>query len=544
MAARTAASMAFFLAGVFGTGADEVRPLNLILLEGSLTVLGGLRNWGTPVEKAGLPSANISLKMNASTLATAPAATSAATTFAVDTMDSVCRETLRFVDDSVQSEKNISLVRDKIALVCEEVAGQRLSGSNATETEKAPIVNALRESCSNLEGRLTLALEVGFFSVRSPSTEKQQAAHNEGATASRPIVPTTRRLFCQRFAEAASKSVASARSTTNATVPGTRPDGTSAKAGSSDIAPSSVSTPSRGKGVDGEASKRNQSTEVSGAVEATSVQDDVGINMLRLVQVISSHNSPWERICRELLSGLTSQEASVSDQEILGQGPDSDWRRASAVLTFNAADQAGIQRCSGQLKALGIASGAFRPSTAQNLRGQQAQLSLSEFSTTVDTDAFDETALADAAALETFVESPWARDACGDLARGYLTARLEHPDSTLPAQFCPRYAQDLRDMRVEPIHSSADDRRKQALEDVLRLRRRALEKVRPTLAKAVAGLVSPAASKITLSSRVASAAEPAMALTARGMDVMTKAEQPQGDEDAAGARFWMTGDSD
>merc|ERR1719161_2287387 len=48
--------------------------------------------------------------------------------------------------------------------------------------------------------------------------------------------------------------------------------------------------------------------------------------------------------------------------------------------------------------------------------------------------------------ISALIDSPWARDACADIAHGYLVAHLAHPDLTKES-FCPMYAEDLNRMR-------------------------------------------------------------------------------------------------
>merc|ERR1712232_569235 len=73
------------------------------------------------------------------------------------------------------------------------------------------------------------------------------------------------------------------------------------------------------------------------------------------------------------------------------------------------------------------------------------------------------------------MDSPWAHDACVDIARGYLTARLVD-SRTVPLEFCQRYAEEVSKMQIAPTQNPPEERQKQSLDDLHQLRRRANEK--------------------------------------------------------------------
>jgi hypothetical protein len=70
---------------------------------------------------------------------------------------------------------------------------------------------------------------------------------------------------------------------------------------------------------------------------------------------------------------------------------------------------------------------------------------------------------------ETIMESPWAADACSDIAHGFLTAHLEHPGLRVQ-DFCPLYARDLQAMHsAKPTAHQIAERANQEMQ-VLRKR--------------------------------------------------------------------------
>jgi len=151
--------------------------------------------------------------------------------------------------------------------------------------------------------------------------------------------------------------------------------------------------------------------------------------MLRLVQALSAQNE-WNTACTGLVSKLTSEEGSVTEEYALG---DKETAEGTKVLTFNAADQGQIRKCAAQLKVLAIQSGVLGGAQAKPVAALlQTEQGMS---------------LGSADTAEALMDSPWAADACGDIAHGYLTARLAHPGLAVP-EFCPLYAKDLQAMRV------------------------------------------------------------------------------------------------
>merc|ERR1719160_2153022 len=74
--------------------------------------------------------------------------------------------------------------------------------------------------------------------------------------------------------------------------------------------------------------------------------------MLHLVQAVS-RSSEWQQVCNGLVGSLSSEEGSITEEYMLG---DNETPRGSQVLTFNAADQAEIEKCSSQMKVMAIES--------------------------------------------------------------------------------------------------------------------------------------------------------------------------------------------
>lgn len=200
------------------------------------------------------------------------------------------------------------------------------------------------------------------------------------------------------------------------------------------------------------------------------------IQMLRLVQMLSA-NSDWLPTCEAVLGGLASEEGSITDEYAFGKTPAAS---GTQVLTFNADDQSAVGRCSGRLENIAFQSGILSADPA----APRSRTALSAL-------ALDVTAATGAAEMRQSVESwqaliksPWARDACSDMAHGFLTTRLAHP-STEPSQFCKIYTGELQVMHNTRADAAAE-RQRQAREDILRLKQRARE-------RAMSRALSPAA---------------------------------------------------
>jgi len=134
------------------------------------------------------------------------------------------------------------------------------------------------------------------------------------------------------------------------------------------------------------------------------------------------------------LGSLTSEEGAVTEEFALG---DAETKAASLVLTFNAEDQSQIAKCSTNLKVLAIRSKVLGVQSVAEGHRTISALSIAERA---------ESELQNTETMSTLIDSPWARDACADLAHGYLVAHLAHPDVTKEA-FCPMYAKDLSRMQ-------------------------------------------------------------------------------------------------
>jgi len=123
----------------------------------------------------------------------------------------------------------------------------------------------------------------------------------------------------------------------------------------------------------------------------------------------------------------------VTEEFALG---DAETKAASLVLTFNAEDQSQIGKCATNLKVLAIRSKVLGVQSLAEGHHAMSALSIAERA---------ETELQNTEAMGALIDSPWARDACTDLAHGYLVAHLAHPE-LMKESFCPMYAKDLNRM--------------------------------------------------------------------------------------------------
>lgn len=170
------------------------------------------------------------------------------------------------------------------------------------------------------------------------------------------------------------------------------------------------------------------------------VPKGTGVDMLRLVQALSVRNE-WNEACTGMISRLTSEEGSVTEEYALGDG---ETPEGTKVLTFNAADQGQIRKCAAQLKVLAIQAGIL---------GGGAKKNAALLSTGSSLDSAED--------AEALMDSPWAGDACADVAHGFLTARLAHPGMEV-SEYCPLYARDLQAMHApRPAGEEAAERAKQ-----------------------------------------------------------------------------------
>eukprot|EP00929_Paragymnodinium_shiwhaense_P068043 TRINITY_DN341_c4_g1_i1.p1 TRINITY_DN341_c4_g1~~TRINITY_DN341_c4_g1_i1.p1 ORF type:complete len:685 (-),score=255.92 TRINITY_DN341_c4_g1_i1:95-2149(-) len=422
--------------------------------DSSLTMMGELRAWGGGGEE----------EMRRGQGLTEVGAISKAS----EVMKDVCLETVRLAEEGVKSEEDSMRLAGSVAPSCFEGAKKRLGDVAA---QGSPVEKTVQSWCSNLDGRLTLALETGFFFARDPAGAEREAGEQN------PYTYATRRQFCERFGKATSQKAAALEAELTKAVASKRAaqlakeekddEATLERAKEAEQSAAAVSMSAKKEEVEIDkevaaeekqyaawaAERKLQASKVTASLGGNSAGgQQKGIDMLHLVQVLTERADAWGKVCEELLTGLASEEGSVSDEEVFGE-ESPNMHSGLAVLTFNGGDQSRIRRCATQLKVIGIDTGLLHSSAAaQGREGAFSQL---------DTAASEDAALgaalgaADSNTLEALVESPWARDACIDLARGYLTARLALAKESVvltPPQFCPRYARDLQSMKSnEPL---------------------------------------------------------------------------------------------
>jgi len=356
-----------------------------------------------------------------------------------------------------------------IAPICQESAQRHLGAAAAT-------ASLTKEWCAQLDGRLTMALETGFFFALAPVEAERQA------TEANPYASTTRRKFCARFISSLRHQATDGGLYLGGTAPPTVPPLPTAKpAPALFLPPMPVSAvaaappaplptlPPAPKAAQVEPEPQAaqpvvpaKSTDVPvvAAVEADKPSPlptpvGKGLDMLRLVQALSARNE-WNAACTGLISRLTSIEGSVTEEYALGDHETAD---GTKVLTFNAADQGQVRKCAAQLKVLAIQFGELGGlPVAESPKNAVAFISIGESLTSAD----------DAQAL---IDSPWAADACDDIAHGYLTARLAHPGLP-PSEYCPLYSKDLQAMHagLAPAEQAKQDLEK------LRKNRRGLKR--------------------------------------------------------------------
>lgn len=124
------------------------------------------------------------------------------------------------------------------------------------------------------------------------------------------------------------------------------------------------------------------------------------------------------------------------EEYALGQNETPDGR---SVLTFSADDQQVMDKCAAQLKVLAI--------EGRLLSASGAGVSL------LSVQANAGSLLASSDALDAVVDSPWASDACSDIAHSYLTAHLAHPEMA-KSDFCPMYQRDFAQLRNPAVMAS------------------------------------------------------------------------------------------
>lgn len=377
-----------------------------------------------------------------------------------EAMNEVCTETVRDAEAGLKSEGDAMNLANAVAPICQANSKKHL-GADAAMT------SLTKEWCHQLDGRLTIALETGFFFAVTPDEAERQAAE------ANPYAATTRRKFCNRFVNSlrkqakegglylnspppsASSSPVTAPAATNpvqsfgaivaevappAPLPTLPPAPKSAPPAALPTLPPAPKASAEVQAPPAEpqspAAAQATGAEVKQEKPATSAPTGSATDMLRLVQALSGREE-WNAACTTLVSKLSSEEGSVTEEYALGSRETGD---GTKVLTFNSDDQGQIRKCAAQLKVLAIQSGILGGSAEK----ASALISLSS---------------ADDA--EEVMDSPWAADACGDIAHGYLTARLAHPGLEV-ADFCPLYAKDLHAMHSSlPAAAQAEQEKQQ-----------------------------------------------------------------------------------
>jgi hypothetical protein len=472
-----------------------------------------------------------------------------------EAMTSVCTETVRDAEVGIKSETDAMKLANSVAPICQKKAEKHLgAAAAATSLTKA--------WCQQLDGRLTIALETGFFFALSPDEAERQAAE------ANPYAATTRRKFCGRFVTSIQKqakdggfylngppppgSAASvAKQVPQAAVVAVPPEAPQAavvaappeapqaavvaaaeptalptlppapkieRPASPPPAPKSspLAAPAKSETV----SSVDQQGE---PLPLNSTPSGSGVDMLRLVQALSMKNE-WSDACNGLISRLTSEEGSVTNEYALGAHETAD---GGKVLTFNAADQGQVRKCAAQLKVLAIQSGVLRgsPSTGDANKGP-ALIATGMYLNTAD----------DAEAL---MDSPWAEDACSDIAHGFLTTRLAHPGFAVP-DFCPLYARDLQAMHAAVTSAEGKNHDIQQLRKRSSLKRRLAQankaqapEVQTVQAEAAQATQAPVAPKPALKTPSTQAKQ----LPPAALITETKVTETKDDEEE-GMDFW------
>jgi hypothetical protein len=380
-----------------------------------------------------------------------------------EAMTTVCSETVRDAEIGIKSEKDAMTLANSIAPICQDSAQRHLGAAAAM----APLT---KEWCHALDGRLTMALETGFFFALAPVEAERQAAE------ANPYASTTRRKFCARFVNSlrhqaqdggfylggapppTAKPQPVAKPAPAMPLPPMPVAAVAAKAQLPTLPPAPKETPQPVVEAQPQPVVPAKAVDVEVGAPAEKAPSMVtpkgkGLDMLRLVQALSARNE-WNEACTGLISRLSSEEGSVTEEYALGAHETPD---GAKVLTFNAADQGQVRKCAAQLKVLAIQFNVLSalPSAATPKDGVSL-ISTGE-------------SLASADEAQALIDSPWAADACDDIAHGYLTARLAHPGLP-PADYCPLYSKDLQAMHA-PVAPA-----EQAKEDLQKLRKRGLKR--------------------------------------------------------------------
>jgi len=461
-----------------------------------------------------------------------------------EAMSAVCTETVKDAEVGIKSEADAMRVATSVATICQTKAEKHL-GATAAAT------SLTKEWCHQLDGRLTIALEMGFFFALSPGEAERQAAETN------PYATTTRRKFCGRFVESLRKQAKEG----TFYLSGPPPAGSEAPTAKAALAITPPSVPVVAVGVasesptalptlppapKAEAPPPSPPREPKTSWPASPLKSVVafgysvdqqgkaleggGVDMLRLVQALS-YKTEWKDACTELIAKLNSEEGSVTNEYALG---DHETEEGSQVLTFNADDQGQIRKCAARLKVLAIQSGILGGSSAGDVKKPTSLIAIGM-------------SLSSAEDAEAVMDSPWATDACEDIAHGFLTARLAHPGLGVP-DYCPLYARDLQAMHAampaaELANQDKQQLRKRGSAGMLKRRMAQAAPVRATQEQAPREQAPQAQ---TIQELITQAAEPAAvpnpALRATGTQAKHKKAalitETSSAEDQEGMEFW------
>lgn len=451
-----------------------------------------------------------------------------------EAMTAVCTETVREAEVGIKSEGDAMKVSNVVAPICQEKAKTHLGAEAAATT-------LTKEWCHQLDGRLTIALETGFFFALSPDEAERQASEPN------PYASETRRKFCGRFIKSLRTQAQNGALYLNGAPPAAVKSAPPAKLAPviAAVAPvpvvaaaapvpvvqvvpapvvAAVAVPAVALPTIPPAPKAAAVAEVAPPAPVVLAKKVVmappaekplapmnfpkggGVDMLRLVQALSMR-SDWNDACTGMISRLTSVEGSVTEEYALG---DAETSEGTKVLTFNAADQGQIRKCAAQMKVLAIQSGIIGDSSSSGASKKKTSFVSTGNALNIAEDA------------EALMDSPWAQDACTDIAHGFLTAHLAHPGLE-KAEYCPLYARDLRAMHA-PL--ALADKRKQEMQQ---LRKRA---AKSSLKRHMAKVQALAAPKQALRAPVAQVKRaPSAAL-------ITETAQTSADEEKEGMDFW------
>lgn len=442
-------------------------------------------------------------------------------------MTDVCIETVQAVEAGIKAETD-ALELGNVTAACEGAAKKNLGSFVALP---GTMTQAVHGWCSELDGRLMLALEAGFLFALEPDDAQRQAGRTN------PYALATRRQFCDRFAASVQQNALQrSRSSETATpaqtnvvhvavtqqphtavmpavaspppaaattqqlpqhvvkpqpqqvattgnLRGSEDKGRSA--GPADAGPvhaaavaAHPTTAAAAQSAHAAAPAVPPTVELhakapqaaSGSTEERKAQGSVapkagiGMEMFRLVQTLSA-KPDWSSCCIDLLVGLAAKEGSITDADALKRPA---VESGVEVLTFNGADQSNIGRCASRLE--GIAGKL----------GILSMLSLTK-SDAADNDVTTKKE------QQAFIKSPWAADACSDIAHAFLTMELAHP-GTKPPQFCQLYSKKLQTMKTAR-NDAAAEKEKAARDDVARLKQRAKERAMRGMSHAITAKV-------------------------------------------------------